>query len=471
MANYSPQKLKSVSLNNGPRRYTNQDNKNSAKPVSSSSSTLKKPMISPLSEADSPDQRQPEQPNNSNPVASFEWLGMFHRTFLSVYMDKDDTLVGPGKFDFAFRVGKQLLYVLTHEEVTEVDSPNVSKVMLSSLRQQAATYINKRFQQLNNKNKLPTVDSEQDVEAIHYIGLTSLTIVHKGEGFQVEHEFGSNFFLEECVLDLDDENAILQLFSLNSFYQMVKLLQTPSDLLSYFDYHLAKLVSFESFKGEFELAQQFLNSPAFYQRAAAVQQKLVEIGLLSKVETRLTDIIEQSESEIESSLASEKQYELTKKLQGHATMFQKLLNGTTKRRHDDEDTIPLEQVKILVAESMYTRMSIMEEMLAYEHRSRDECMNGYLCHQHSYNDFGHHYVIVVYGLHPQAEYTRDYLQQNYQNILMDINAQLQEPAMKEYFILGFDMSNDDGQGNVTVQMDIYHQSGSKMSDIEKRYYQ
>jgi len=56
-------------------------------------------------------------------------------------------------------------------------------------------------------------------------------------------------------------------------------------------------------------------------------------------------------------------------------------------------------------------------------------------------------------------------------LLLDINAQLQDPAMKEYFVLGFDMSNDDGQGNVTVLMDVYHQSGSVLSDSEKRYYQ
>ena len=471
MANYSAQKLKSVSLNNEPRRYANQDDSTSPKPASTASATPKKPLITPLSESGKPAESQTEQKPTPAAVASFDWLGMFHRTFLSLYMDEADPLVGPGKFDFAFKVGNQLLYVLTHEEVAEVDSPNVSKVMLSGLRQQAATYINKRFQQLNNKNKLQSVVRDQDIETIHYLGLTSLTLVHKGESFQVEHEFGSTFFQEECVLDLDDETKILQLFSLNSFYQIVKLLQTPSDFLSYLDYHLSKLVDFGEFKGEFELAQQFLNSPVFYHRAVDVQQKLVEIGLLFKVETRLTNITKQNQSQADSSQPSQQQLELTQKLQSHATMFQKLLNGATKRRHEADETIPLDQVKILVAESMYTRMSIMEEMLAYENRSKEECMSGYLCHQHSYNDFGHHYVIVVYGLHPEAEYSRDYINQNYSNLLMDINAQLQNPSMQEYFLLGFDMSNDDGKGNVTVLMDIYHQSGSELTDSDKRYYQ
>ncbi len=256
-----------------------------------------------------------------------------------------------------------------------------------------------------------------------------------------------------------DKNKVLQLFSLNSFYKAVQLLQTPSDLLSYFDYHLSKVVNIDDFQGEFELAQAFLNSPDFYQKAIEIQQKLVEIGLLAKVETRLTNLINTTNNNTDNAQLAQNQIELTQKLQSHSMIFQRLLNGTTKRRHDAGDMIPLEQVKILVAESMYTRIGIIEEMMAYENRSREECLNGYLCHQHSYNDFGQHYVIVVYGLDENAQYSKNYLQQNYRQLLTEINAELQDPVMKEYFILGFDMSNNDGQGNITVMMDIYHQSG------------
>lgn len=463
MANYTAQKLKSVSLNNQERRYANQDEAASATAQSSNQIVAKKPLITPLSEVDKNKVTAPTAPSQTNEIERFDWLKMFHRTFLSIYLLKDDPLVGAGKFDFAFKVGKQLLYVMVHEQVTEVKTTRVSKVLLNDLRQEAATYINKRFQQLNNKINLPVVEEAEDLHKIHYVGLTSLTLAHEGKGYQVEHEFGSTFFQEECVLDLDDETKVLQLFSLNSFYQLVKLLQTPSDLLSYFDYHLANLVDFNDFNGELELAQEFLNSPDFYQRAVAVQQQLVEIGLLAKVETRLTDIVNKAESQVTKSKPDQNQLELTHKLQAHATIFQKLLNGATKRRHEAGDTIPLKEVKVLVAESMYTRMSIIEEMMAYENRSREDCMNGYLCHQHSYNDFGHHYVIVVYGLDQQAQYSKQWLQHNYQDLLSGINAQLQDPAMQEFFVLGFDMSNDDGKGNVTVLMDVYHQSGKVIS--------
>lgn len=407
---------------------------------------------------------QPNMPPKSEAVESFDWMAMFNRTFLSLYMDKDDPLVVSNKFDYAFKIGDKLLYVLTHEKQLEVDSPNVSKKLLETQRQQAASQIHNRFQQLINNDVLSTANEYVNV---HYIGLTSLTVVHEGKGFPIEHEFGSAFIQQQSRVDADERIKVLQLFSINSFYQMLKLLQTPSDLLSYFDYHLAKLVNSEEFKGEFALAQDFINSPVFYQRAVDVQQKLVEIGLLAKVETRLTDIIGKEQQDNDNPQLEQQLTELSQKLQSSSSIFQKLLNGTTKRRHQAQDTVPLDQVQTLMSESMYTRTCIIEEMMSYENRSKQDRMQGYLCHQHSYNDFGHHYVVVVYGLDNQAQYSRQYLDENYHSLLKDINAQLQNPAMKEYFILGFDLSKDDGQGNVTVLMDIYHQSGTVIAQDEK----
>lgn len=48
MANYSAQKLKSVSLNNQERRYANQDGNNTARPENRTVTAAKKPLITPL---------------------------------------------------------------------------------------------------------------------------------------------------------------------------------------------------------------------------------------------------------------------------------------------------------------------------------------------------------------------------------------------------------------------------------------
>ena len=64
----------------------------------------------PFIEANVPAEEQaPATPSKESKVASFDWLAMLHRTFLSIYLVKDDPLVGAGKFDYAFKVGKQLL--------------------------------------------------------------------------------------------------------------------------------------------------------------------------------------------------------------------------------------------------------------------------------------------------------------------------------------------------------------------------
>lgn len=469
MTNYSAQKVKNVSLNQGGGRYAASETDDSVaieaqkQHTSGSTSTrsASRPQINPQSEGNAKAHNQDQK--NREKAAAFDWLSMFHRTYLSIYLQQKDDLVGPGLFDYLFQVGKNRIYVLVQQDGFYSDTGKTTKQELEKLKKSAASQTVTRFQQIRDRLILPNTDETEDLDTVYYVGVTSLNVQHGEQNYQIEHEYSSVFFQEDCVLDLDDEDKVLQLFSLNNFFQVVNLLQTPSDLLSYFDSYLFRLMNFKPFTNEFEVAKEYFGSPEFFSRAVAVQEKLVEIGLLEKVENRLIELTTPG--------AGESKTKILDKLNQYTSMFQKLLNGATKRRHNAGDTIPVNQVQLLVNESMYTRMSLMEEVIAYESRSDEECRSGYLSHQHSYNDFGVHYVIIVYGLDADAEYTKAWVEENHTNLLMDINAQLQNPAMSEYFILGIDMSNDDGKGNVAVQMDVFHQSGAVMSEVEKHFYE
>ena len=98
MANYSAQKLKSVSLNNQERRYANQDGNNTARPENRTVTAAKKPLITPLSEANNAptpaEEQAPAAPSKESKVASFDWLAMLHRTFLSPVAVKPPTSGG-----------------------------------------------------------------------------------------------------------------------------------------------------------------------------------------------------------------------------------------------------------------------------------------------------------------------------------------------------------------------------------------
>ncbi len=444
----------------------------------SSEQVATKPLIHPASATQaSPQIKSKAAPTKSSaPRPAFNWDDIINRTFLSLYVQKDDPLVGVGKYDYAFHIGAQRLYIVVHHESMDVNTLQLAQNRITALKQRAATKLSKRFQQIRQKMVVAQQEEEEVATAEYCVGLTALSVYFEDQEYPIEHDYSSQFFQEECVLDLDDNSQTLQLFSLGGMLSIIKLLQTPSDLLTFLDYHRPILVNQLPYANEVTLAQTFLTSPKFFERAIKVQKQLVNIGLLATIEERLMDatksqqnakLLDKKSEEADST----QQAELIQKLQNYAIMYQKLINGLAKRQHDLGQTLPVHQVQLLVNESMYTRMSIIEEVVAYADRSEAECRSGYLCHQHSYNHFGHHYVLIVYGIDKDAQYSREAVKNNYENLLMDINSQLQKPVMKEYFILGFDMSKHDGEGNITVELDAYHQAGSTMTMMERRLYE
>lgn len=422
---------------------------------------------------------------------AFNLEPLLQQTIFSAFLKPSDPLASAGKFDYVLHIGNHRLYIIAQEESFNSDSPKIPKTVINKYKQKAAAKLTKRFQQLRKRISLPLLEAD-DVNVknfnetvksanktlsinsntkIHCIGLTLISAIYDDVTSHINHDYGSAFFQEECVLDLDHGKQVLQIFSLDSFINIINLFQTPSDCISFFEYHLPALINQNSFANEVALARHFLSSPKFFERAINVQKKLVEIGLLANIESRLLLMSNMSNDINIHKDVNDEKTKLIQKLQNYSTMYQKLINGFVKRHLENKHAAIHEHIQTIIDESMYTRMSIMEEIIAYSERSEEEYRNGYLRHQHSYNQFGHHYILIIYGLDENAQFSREAIKQNYSNIIMDINSQLQDPVMDEYFILGFDMSKNDGKGNVTVEMEFFHQSGSAMTPIEKRLYE
>ena len=404
------------------------------------------------------------------------WRPVFDRTFLSLYKLKSEGQDKQDGYDFAFQIGSSIVYVLVESRTLLLKSLQLPKSHLNDVKQKMAMQLLARQQRLKTKTALSSGDdlvSDKTADAIYFIGLTQINAVHDQKTYLVEHDYGSQFFFEDCVLDLDDERQILQMFSVSAFTNIIEIMQTPSDLLAFLQHHVhAFSEAFNEpdyaqiFSNELVLARQFLLNPAFYERAIAVQNKLVDIGLLAHIENRLQDtqVIASTDA------STQARQTMVTSMQQKAQMFHRLINGTVKRQHAQAQTLSVELVQILVSESMYTRMSIMEEVMAYNNQDMSLKNLGYLRHQHSYEVFGRHYVLVFYGTDTKATYRRANMADVSADILLDINSQLQDPVMTEYVLLGFDMSRQDAKGTVSVQMDVFYQKGAKMTEIEKRLY-
>ncbi len=400
------------------------------------------------------------------------WQKMIQQCFLSLYELPDDKITDSDHFqdyDFVFEFSGATIYLLVNTVVMPANRQEVDNAKVREWRKEVVNQLIKRHAQIYQKNDSLIVDriAATTDKAVYFIGLTSLSINHQDDqsghsSYTVGYEYGSRFFAEDCVLDLDDEQSILQIFSHQNFVDILNQLVTPSDLTTFLDFHRRQLSSFASFQNESTLLKQFLQSPDFHQRAIRVQEQLIDNELIEQVELRLLKAVEPNQTVFADALMAE--------MQKNTGMWFKLFNSVLERYHEAGTPLPNDQVDILVDESMYTYACLVEKILAYRTMDQDSRWNGYVRHEHSYHVFGRHYLMVFYAQDDSSSLSAENVRLSYKDLLSDINVQLQEPVMDDLFLLGVEFRPCEDSVNTEVYLDIFHQAGSLIDESTQRLY-
>lgn len=395
-------------------------------------------------------------------MSGFDWHHMIEQSYLDMYQEhqsksSDHQELG---YDYVFSFQTANICMLVEHQSLKSDSMQIKKATISKLATKAVNQVLRRHQQLQRKRSTPPFNHQLSDKPTFYIGLTSIAIVYNEQSYHMEHQLGSHFFQEECVLDLDDENRIMQVFSVQSFIQLMQMMQTPNDFLNFIKFHRQTLMSFHPFANEIELANHFMHSPIFFHRAWDIENQLVKIGLLDATNQKLEKAVHGDKESIQS---------LLEKSRSCSAMWMKLIRGLIKRQQR-EGNVDWLLIRKLVDQSMYTRMKLMEEVFSYPDQDRESRLTGYIHHQHSYSYFGQHYMIVVYGLDENSPLSKTVIHQQYADMLSDVNCQLQDPVMQDLFLLGLDMSHQDANGQIEVQMEVFYQKAVEMTESEKRLY-
>ncbi|MBE0442873.1 MAG: hypothetical protein ACTH7W_06490 [Psychrobacter sp.] len=406
--------------------------------------------------------------------ASFSlWQKMIQQCFLSLYELPKDKITDPQKFqgyDFVFEFSDATIYFLVNTVVRQANKKEVDSAKVREWRKEVVNELIKRHAQVYHKNdKLVAARSTSIADKkTYFIGLTSLSISHQDEqsglsSYAVGYEYGSRFFAEDCVLDLDNEQSVLQVFSYQNFADILSQLVTPSDLTTFLDFHRDQLASFSSFKNESTLLKQFLQSPDFHQRAIDVQERLIDNELIDQIELRLRKVSEPNQTVFANALMAE--------IQKYTRMWYKLFNSVIERYHKAGKPLPRAQIDVLADESMYTYACLVEKILAYRTMDQDSRWNGYVRHEHSYHVFGRHYLIVFYAQDDSSSLSAGDVRSSHQDLLSDLNAQLQDPVMSDLFLLGVEFRPCEDSVNTEVYLDIFHQTGTLIDENTQRLYE
>ena len=435
-------------------------------------------------------------------VSASIWQQMIQQNFLSLYDLTPDKITDPEYllgYDFVFEFSNAMVYLIVNDVTIQADRQDIDSTQVRTWRKEVVNQLIKQHAQLYFKNDKALAyknESASDTtadKAIYFIGLTSLSVQHQDiagknsaqKGYQnsyqnsyrnnhqskpveaasyaVGYEYGSQFFAEDCVLDLDDEESVLQVFSYQNFTEILKQLVTPSDLTAFLDFHRRKLAGFEAFQDESTLLAQFLQSPDFHQRAIKVQEQLVGHDLIAQIEPRLLKAAEPEQAEFAKALMAE--------IQKNTRMWYQLFNSLIRECYEAGTPLPKEQVDILVDESMYTYACLIEKILAHRTIDQDSRWTGYVRHEHSYNVFGRHYLMVFYAQDDNSSLSADKVRASYQDLLFELNAQMQQPVMQDLFLIGVEVRPCEDSVNTEVYLDVFHQHGSLIDANIQRLYQ
>ena len=438
------------------------------------------------------------------------WQQMIQQNFLSLYDLTPDKITDPEYlqgYDFVFEFSNAVVYLIVNDVTIQADRQDIDSAQVRTWRKDVVNQLIKQHAQLylkndkalaykdesKNKSKNESASDTTADKAIYFIGLTALSVQHQdiaeknsaqstyhnsyqnsyrnshqskpaeAVSYAVGYEYGSQFFAEDCVLDLDDEESVLQVFSYQNFTEILKQLVTPSDLTAFLDFHRGKLTGFEAFQDESTLLVQFLQSPDFHQRAIKVQEQLVSHDLIAQIEPRLLKAAEPEQAEFAKALMAE--------IQKNTRMWYQLFNSLVRERYDAGTPLPKEQVDILVDESMYTYACLVEKILAHRTSDQDSRWSGYVRHEHSYNDFGRHYLMVFYAQDDSSSLSADKVRAGHQDLLFELNAQMQQPVMQDLFLIGVDVRPCEDSVNTEVHLDAFHQHGSLIDANTQRLYE
>ena len=442
------------------------------------------------------------------------WQQMIQQNFLSLYDLTPDKITNPEYLQgyvFVFEFSNAVVYLIVNDVTIQADRQDIDSTQVRVWRKEVVNQLIKQHAQLylkneqalayqndsKNQSKSKLASDQTADKAIYFIGLTALSVQHQEiteknttknnaqnvyqnryqnsyrnsqqskpvetASYAVGYEYGSQFFAEDCVLDLDDEESVLQVFSYQNFTEILKQLVTPSDLTAFLDFHRRKLAGFEAFQDESTLLAQFLQSPDFHQRAIEVQKQLVSHNLIAEIEPRLLKAAEPEQTEFAQALMAE--------IQKNTRMWYKLFNSLVKECYAAGTPLPKEQVDILVDESMYTYACLVEKILAHRTIDQDSRWSGYARHEHSYNVFGRHYLLVFYAQDDNSSLSADKVRAGHQDLLFELNAQMQQPVMQDLFLIGVDVRPCEDTVNTEVHLDAFHQQGSLIDANTQRLYE
>lgn len=368
------------------------------------------------------------------------------------------------KYDYQLPLGQlQLLNLSIYlpEDIVAGHIENVRKTAIESISAWRNDYLTRY------KDK---------IEATTYAVVFDIQFrnIYQNTSKRVKNNLISNAFIDSLSSEIHASELPLQLFGWHDWQLILRALHTPCELWRFLQYRLGQWQHtdnsrIDSLKSEEAMTADFLNNPAVFAQAIAIDNALIKYKMQDKPNSAL----------IAMALAQKSQSTTSQMYQQHmaqaAVLWSQMISQMLKRYSDngqkknkqDFSAINLAywQQQIL-DESLFSRHELIGTLYKHPKQQQQLREQGYVVHHHSYESLGRHYMLIFYGQDVKGQHSKQTIQPNLAKIALDVATRLPIAELHHVIVLGIDFIDEANE--TFIDIDLWIQPVAAMSQRERQ---
>lgn len=368
------------------------------------------------------------------------------------------------KYDYQLPLGQlQLLNLSIYlpEDIVAGHIENVRKTAIESISAWRNDYLTRY------KDK---------IEATTYAVVFDIQFrnIYQNTSKRVKNNLISNAFIDSLSSEIHASELPLQLFGWHDWQLILRALHTPCELWRFLQYRLGQWQHtdnsrIDSLKSEGAVIADFLNNPAVFAQAIAIDNALIKYKMQDKPNSALIAMALAQKSQSTTSQMYQQRMAQAAVLwsQMISQMLKRYSDNGQKKNKQDFSAINLAywQQQIL-DESLFSRHELIGTLYKHPKQQQQLREHGYVVHHHSYESLGRHYMLIFYGQDVKGQHSKQTIQPNLAKIALDVATRLPIAELHHVIVLGIDFIDEANE--TFIDIDLWIQPVAAMSQRERQ---
>lgn len=298
--------------------------------------------------------------------------------------------------------------------------------------------------------------------------------IYQNTNDRLQHEFNGNEFRDGLSSEINASELPLQLFGWHDWQLILRALHTPCELWRFLQYRLGQWQHtdnsrIDSLKSEEAMIADFLNNPAVFAQAIAIDNALIKYKMQDKPNSALIAMALAQKSQSTTSQMYQQRMAQAAVLwsQMISQMLKRYSDNGQKKNKQDFSAINLAywQQQIL-DESLFSRHELIGTLYKHPKQQQQLREQGYVVHHHSYESLGRHYMLIFYGQDVKGQHSKQTIQPNLAKIALDVATRLPIAELHHVIVLGIDFIDEANE--TFIDIDLWIQPVAAMSQRERQ---